>query len=129
MPGQDKVGLVGNLRKGIGNFFTQGGKYDPITGQGQSRLGRIEDFLKRRVTEQLTPGSYPEGYQTVSGQGMMSPQDYLNQFQGGSQIINGVQVIQGKDGQYYPYDQVRQQYDSLVQQSQGGFMPIYNNRL
>ena len=54
---------------------------------------------------------------------MMSPQDYLNQFQGGSQIINGVQVIQGKDGQYYPYDQVRQQYDSLVQQSQGGFMP------
>ena len=123
LPGQDKVGLLGNLKKGVGSFFTQGGKYNPITGQGQSRLGRIEDFLKRRVTEQLTPGSYPEGYQTVSGQGMMSPQDYLNQFQGGSQIINGVQVIQGKDGQYYPYDQVRQQYDSLVQQSQGGFMP------
>ena len=122
LPGQDKVGLVGNLRKGIGSFFTQGGTYDPITGQGQSRLGRIEDFLKRKATQQI-PGSYPPGFQTVSNQGMMSPQDYLNQFQGGSQIINGVQVIQGKDGQYYPYDQVRQQYDSLVQQSQGGFMP------
>ena len=60
----------GAIRQGIGNFFTQGGKYDPITGQGQSRLGRIEDFFKRQVNQQLTPRSYPQGFQTVSNQGM-----------------------------------------------------------
>ena len=53
----------GAIRQGIGNFFTQGGKYDPITGKGQSRLGRIEDFFKRQVNQQ-------QGSQIVPNQGM-----------------------------------------------------------
>jgi len=60
MPGQDKVGLFGNLAKlpsqiksGIGGLFTgreydpaTGEGYDPATGKGQSRLGYIEDIFK-----------------------------------------------------------------------------------
>ena len=60
MPGQDKVGLLGNLaklpgqiRSGIGGLFTgreydptTGEGYDPTTGKGQSRLGYIEDIFK-----------------------------------------------------------------------------------
>jgi hypothetical protein len=53
LPGQDKVGLFGNIRKGIGSFF--GGR------PGQSRLGTIEDFIKGRPSDAVRQGGFLEG--------------------------------------------------------------------
>jgi hypothetical protein len=75
LPGEDKVGLFGNVRKGIGSLFTgreydptTGEGYDPTTGVGQSRLGYIEDIFKAltgdtgqtRTEELIAAGYSPE---------------------------------------------------------------------
>tara|TARA_R100001163_G_C5062682_1_gene199812 strand:- start:99 stop:1436 length:1338 start_codon:yes stop_codon:yes gene_type:complete len=127
-----KVGL-GNVASGIGSFVGSipglGNVGTAITGGSTGGLGSALQFGGQAIREgvgnlfqrgigQSIMGGAPQGMPSM----VPTSNNFLNQFVPNSyQEINGVGYIQGKDGQMYNADAVRQQYANIQNQSQGGF--------
>jgi len=67
--GSDGVGLLGNLKQkgfgGISELFGRSADYDPVSGKGQSAIGRIEDMLKGEQREEYSQAEIDEMLETM----------------------------------------------------------------
>jgi hypothetical protein len=67
--GSDGVGLLGNLQQkgfgGISELFGRSADYDPVSGKGQSAIGRIEDMLKGEQREEYSQAEIDEMLETM----------------------------------------------------------------